>query len=91
MSAETNKTLTRRHFEELLNRGDLSVADEIFDANVAYCSPLGAIEGQDRLKRFFLMIRKAMPDLHYVAEDAITEGDRAVHCFSIAVGTPMRR
>jgi steroid delta-isomerase-like uncharacterized protein len=82
MSPETNKTLTHRHFEEFLNQGNLAVADEIFDANVTYCSPIGAIEGLDRLKRFFLMVRRVMPDLHYVVEEGIAEGDKVVHCFS---------
>ena len=82
MSLEVNKALARRYFEEFLNQGNLCVADEIFDANVAYRSPFVAIDGVDRLKRFFLMVRNAFPDLHYVVEKDIAEGDRVVNCFS---------
>jgi steroid delta-isomerase-like uncharacterized protein len=82
MLLEANKALARRYFEEFLNQGNLNAADAIFDASVSYYGPFGAIEGLDRLKRFFLMVRKAMPDLHYVAEEGIADGDRVVHCFT---------
>jgi steroid delta-isomerase-like uncharacterized protein len=82
MSLDVNKALARRYFEEFLNQGNLCVADEVCHANVAYRSPFVAIDGVDRLKRFFLMTRKAFPDLHYVVEDSIAEGDKVVSCFS---------
>lgn len=82
MLLEANKALARRYFEEFLNQGNLNVADEIFDENVSYCGPFAAIDGVDRLKRFFLMVRKAFPDLHYVVEEGIAEGDKVVNCFS---------
>ena len=74
MSLEANKTLARRYFEEFLNQGNLCVADEIFDAKVSYRGPFGSIDGVDRLKRFFLMVHKALPDLHYVVEEASPTG-----------------
>ena len=82
MSLEANKALARRYFEEFLTQGNLCVADEIFDTNVAYRGPFGAIDGVDRLKRFFLMVRTAFPDLHYVVEDGTAEADKVVNCFS---------
>ena len=82
MSLDVNKALARRYFEEFLNQGNLCVADEVCHENVAYRSPFVSIDGVDRLKRFFLMIRKAFPDLHYVVEDNVAEGDRVVSCFS---------
>jgi steroid delta-isomerase-like uncharacterized protein len=82
MSLNVNKALARRYFEEFLNQGNLCVADEVCHENVAYRSPFVSIDGVDRLKRFFLMIRKAFPDLHYVVEDNVAEGDRVVSCFS---------
>jgi len=82
MSLEANKKLARRYFEEFLNQGNLCIADELCHANVAYRSPVVSIDGADRLKRFFLMIRKAFPDLHYVVEDLVAEGDKVVSSFS---------
>ena len=98
MSLDVNKALARRYFEEFLNQGNLSVADQICDANVAYRSPFVSLDGVDRLKRFFLMTRKAFPDLHYVVEDSVAEGDKVVSCFSSRgtclggfEGTPFKR
>jgi steroid delta-isomerase-like uncharacterized protein len=82
MSLEANKALARRYFEEFLNQGNLGAADEIFDPNVVYRGPFVAVDGVDRVKSFFFMIRKAYPDLHYVAEEGIAESDRVVNCFS---------
>jgi steroid delta-isomerase-like uncharacterized protein len=82
MSPETNKTLTRRYFDEFINLGNLCVADEVCAANVAYRTPFVSLDGVDRLKRFFLMTRKAFPDLHYVVEESVAEGDKVVSCFS---------
>ena len=82
MSLDVNKALARRYFEEFLNQGNLCVADEIFDDRVSYRGPFGSIDGVDRLKRFFLMIRKAFPDLHYIVEEGIAEGDKVINCFS---------
>lgn len=84
MSATMNKVVTRRYFEEFLNRGNLSVADDIFSKDVVYRGPLGVtLHGIDRLKRFFLMVRRAFPDLNYVAEEGIAEGDVVVSCFTM--------
>lgn len=82
MSLEENKTLARRYFEEFLNQGNLCVADEICAEHIAYRSPFVSFDGVDRVKRFFLMTRKAFPDLHYVVEDTVAEGDKVVSCFS---------
>jgi steroid delta-isomerase-like uncharacterized protein len=84
MSARMNKAVARRYFEEFLNRGNLSVADDIFSSAVVYRGPLGVtLHGIDRLKRYFLMVRRAFPDLNYVAEEGIAEGDSVVSCFTM--------
>jgi len=43
MSQEMNKALAKRYFEEFLNQGNLSVADEILDTKVAYSGRLGQL------------------------------------------------
>jgi len=77
MSQEVNRALARRYFE-----GNRCVADEIFDANVSCRDPVVAIDGADRLKRFFLMLQNAFAYSHYVLEKGIAEGDKVVNCFS---------
>ena len=41
MSAEENKALVRRLYEELLNKGNLAAADELVSADVVYHLPAG--------------------------------------------------
>jgi steroid delta-isomerase-like uncharacterized protein len=82
MSAESNKAIVRRYFDELLNQGRLKVAEEILSPEIVFCDPFGTFQGADRLQRFFLMVRKAFPDLHYTAEPGIAEDDVVVSCFT---------
>jgi len=84
MSPIMNKAVARRYFEEFLNRGNLSMADDIFSKNVVYRGPLGVtLHGIDRMKRFFLMVHRAFPDLNYVADEGIAEGDAVVSRFTM--------
>jgi hypothetical protein len=82
MSTEFNKGIVRRYFDELLNQGRLKVAEEILSPEIVFCDPFVTIQGADRLQRFFLMVRKAFPDLHYTAEPGIAEDDTVVSCFT---------
>jgi len=82
MSGESNKVIARRYFDELLNQGRLKVAEEILSPEIVFCDPFVTIQGIDRLQRFFLMVRKTFPDLHYTAEPGIAEGDMVVSCFT---------
>ena len=83
-SVKLNKAVARRYFEEFLNQGNLTVPDEICSMDVVYRGPFGVtLQGIDRLKQFFLMIRKSIPDLHYVAEEGIAEGEMVVSIFTM--------
>ncbi|RPI30903.1 MAG: hypothetical protein EHM70_12755 [Chloroflexota bacterium] len=64
-----NKALVRRIYEDMWNKGDVSVASEIF------VRP----EGVERFMREFLT---AFPGLHHSVEELIAEGDRLVARFS---------
>ena len=70
MSTEENKAVVRRLWEEVWNRADLAVADEIFDETYA------AHE-----KAFVPIVRAAFPDSHHGIEDLIAEDDRVVTRF----------
>jgi hypothetical protein len=63
-------------------RARLKVAEEILSPEIVFCDPFGTFQGADRLQRFFLMVRKAFPDLHYTAEPGIAEDDMVVSCFT---------
>jgi len=77
MSAEENKSLVRRYVEEILNRGNMAVADELIAPDYRrYISPTAAPLTVDVQKQRLAGIRAAFPDWHLAVEDMIAEGDR---------------
>ena len=71
MSTEGNKAVVRRLWEEVWNRADLAVADQIFDA--AYAA---------HEKAFVPFVLAAFPDSRVTVEDLIAEGDKVVTRFT---------
>jgi steroid delta-isomerase-like uncharacterized protein len=80
MSARENKAIARRADEELFDRGNLDVADELFALNFVYHDPASGEDwhGPESVKQYATMLRAAFPDLHYTVEDQIAEGDKVV-------------
>jgi len=66
MSTEDNKAADRRFIEEVLNRGNLQVIDELRTVDV---------EG---VYHRITGLRTAFPDLHLTIETQVAEGDWAV-------------
>jgi predicted ester cyclase len=66
---DKNKALMRRIYEEMWNKGDLTIASQIFSRP----------EGVQRAVSEFLA---AFPDLQHTVEEVIAEGDRVVARFS---------
>jgi predicted ester cyclase len=76
VSAEENKALFRRTYEELLNRGDLSVADELVAPEFVNHEALpGRDRGPESMRGLATMLRTAFPDLRFEIEELIAEGD----------------
>jgi predicted ester cyclase len=80
MSTEQNKINFRRIPEEIFNKGNLALADELFAANYTEHVPLapGWPPGLAGFKQFVTVLRAAFPDFHLTVEDMIAEGDRVV-------------
>jgi len=76
MSTEENKAMVRRIFEEAINKGNLSVVDEVMASNYVYHFPGQDVKGPEGFKQFIYMMRTAFPDLHITIDDMIAEGDR---------------
>ncbi len=82
MSTEENKAVIRRVFEEVLNKGDLSLIPELIAPDYVYHSPLvgGEFKGPEGFRQMVTMFRNAFPDLHCTIEDMVAEGDKlAIH------------
>jgi len=80
MTAEDNKAVFRRFFEEVGNKGNLQLIDEIFDPNVIYQVPDSAepMHGLEAIYQFFNTFHTAFPDLSITVEDMIAEGNKVV-------------
>jgi steroid delta-isomerase-like uncharacterized protein len=77
---ESNKAVVRRLFEEVWNKGQLQVADELFTPNYAHhdSSTPDVGRGPESEKKRATLYRTAFPDLRLTVEDIIAEGETVV-------------
>jgi steroid delta-isomerase-like uncharacterized protein len=80
MSADDNKTLVRRYFEDAWNKHNPAVVDTIYAADFVDRSPdiPGIAHTRDGLKEFMGVYLRAFPDATITIEDQLVEGDRVV-------------
>jgi steroid delta-isomerase-like uncharacterized protein len=78
VSAETNKALVRRYFDEALNGRQVDVVDELAAIDFQEHDPLpGQREGREGLKDRVSMLVEGL-DPTFTIDDLIAEGDRVV-------------
>jgi steroid delta-isomerase-like uncharacterized protein len=79
MGTQENKASARRFVDEVVNRGNFAVLDELTGPNfVDHSAPPGVPATAEGQKAFWTMYRAAFPDLHATSEDEVAEGDRVV-------------
>ena len=80
MSAiDTNKTAARRYIEEFWNGDDPEIIAEIAVEDViGHPSSGQTLQGRDLLKQRHAGLRRVYGDPHFVVEDLIAEGDKAL-------------
>ena len=80
MSAENNKALVRRLYDDAWNKHNPAVGDEIYAADWVDSSPPipGIAQTRDGLKQFMGLYLLAYPDVRITVEDQLVEGDRVV-------------
>ena len=76
--SEQNKTLARRWFEDLFNRGDLDAAEEILSAEFVDHLPREEERGLEELKQYVTMYRAAFPDIRDTIDELVAEGEKVV-------------
>ena len=88
MSLEENKAMVRRLMEEVVNAGDLQVADEIYAPDYAPgdASVLSDARGPEAARRLVAAYRAAYPDFSMTVEDELAEGDKVATRY-VARGT----
>jgi steroid delta-isomerase-like uncharacterized protein len=74
---EANKAVARRYSEEVGNRGNLAVIDEVLAENyVRHCQATGPdVRGREAMKALYREWHATFPDYHETAEIAVGEGD----------------
>lgn len=78
-----NSTVVKRFVEEVINQGRLEVADEIVALDFVELDPLpGQQPGRNGLTEVIAMMRSAFPDIHWVIEEVIEEGEKVVSRFT---------
>ncbi len=87
MSNEQNKTLLRRIYDDVYNRGDTEALSEWVTNDVTDHNPWpGQPRGLKGLRRQVEQLRQAFPDLQVTVEAMMGEGDK-VHATVRAKGT----
>jgi steroid delta-isomerase-like uncharacterized protein len=77
--SDSAAALVRRFYEELWNRWDLAVADQILAPDLRFRGTLGnELRGRDAFKGYVDEVRAAFPDWHNQIDELIEAGDRVV-------------
>ena len=71
--ANRNKSITKKFFNDVFNKGKLAFVDKSVAANYTFD---GKPQTGDQVKGFATALRTTMPDLHFVLEAILAEGDK---------------
>lgn len=84
MSTEQNKSIVRRWIEEGWNKGNLSLVDQVYTADVVQHDPGSPVPvtSSAALKQYVGVFLGALPDLHFTIDDLIAEGDKVAWRFT---------
>jgi steroid delta-isomerase-like uncharacterized protein len=77
MSAEENKAVVMRIFDEIWNQGKLDVADEVLTPETLFHSPIRPepMLGPAPLKGIVGFLRSGFPDIQFTVDDIFGDGD----------------
>jgi steroid delta-isomerase-like uncharacterized protein len=74
-----NKALVRGYYEEMWNRWDFALIDELIAEEIAFRGSLGtSVHGREGFQEYVRAVRRAFPDFHNQVDELIAEGDRVV-------------
>src|SRR5690349_7978752 len=68
----------RRFYEEVLNRGNVGLVDEVCAADYVEHDPLSPTPDREGLKGQVAMLRAAFPDVRFTVDDLVMDGDKGV-------------
>jgi steroid delta-isomerase-like uncharacterized protein len=83
MAAEENKLVISSFVEEVINQGRLERADDLVSVDFVEVDPLpGQHQGREGLKEVISAFRTAFPDIHWVIEEMVGEGEKVFSRFT---------
>ena len=83
MSAVENKVVIGRFIEEVINQNRMDRANDLVVEDFVELDPLpGQRQGREGLKEALGMMRAAFPDIHWVMQETVAEGDTVVTRFT---------
>jgi steroid delta-isomerase-like uncharacterized protein len=82
-TTENNKAVVRKFLDEVINQNRMDRATDLVEEDFVELDPLpGQRQGREGLKAVLAMMRTAFPDIHWVVEEMVAEGDRVVTRFT---------
>src|ERR1700733_12382102 len=83
VSESENVAVIGRFIEEVINQGRFEQADELVALDFVELDPLpGQRQGREGLKEVIGMMRAAFPDMHWVVDETVADGDKVVTRFT---------
>ena len=83
MTTAENKAVIRAFVEEVINQGRLERADDLVALDFVELDPLpGQRQGREGLKEIIAVIRTAFPDIYWVMEEMVAEGEMVFSRFT---------
>jgi predicted ester cyclase len=80
MAATENKAVIISFVEEVINKGQLERVDQLGSLDFVELAPLpGQQQGRDGLNQVISAFRTAIPDIHWVIEEMVGEGDEIIY------------
>ena len=80
--SDANKELISAFIEDVINQGRMERANDLVKANFVELDPLpGQQQGREGLKAVLLQMRSAFPDIRWVVDEMVAEGEKVVTRF----------
>lgn len=83
MTTTENKKVVAAFVEDVINQGRIDRADDLVALDFVELDPMpGQQQGREGLKDVICVMRAAFPDLHWVVDEVVAEGDKVVSRFT---------
>jgi steroid delta-isomerase-like uncharacterized protein len=83
MTTADNRKVIAACVEDVINRGQLDRINDLVVEDFVELDPLpGQQQGREGLKAIVAQIRAAFPDIHWVIDEVIAEGDKVASRFT---------